>query len=65
MASGPISRQIQRNRSGEEGTAIVLVNPDQSVRARYEARAAASDPGVEERAAQVEPAPPAREKVTS
>ena len=43
----------------------VLVNPDQSVRAGYEARAAASDPGVEERAAQVEPAPPAGEKVTT
>ena len=43
----------------------VLVNPDKDARAGYEARAAASDPGVEERAAQVEPAPPAGEKVTS
>ena len=43
----------------------VLANPDESVRAGYEARAAASDPGVEERAAQVDPAPPAGEKVTS
>jgi hypothetical protein len=43
----------------------VLVNPDKDVRAGYEARAAASDPGVEERAAQAEPAPPAGEKVTS
>jgi NADP-dependent 3-hydroxy acid dehydrogenase YdfG len=30
----------------------VLVNPDQNVRAGYEARAAASDPGVEERVAE-------------
>jgi NAD(P)-dependent dehydrogenase (short-subunit alcohol dehydrogenase family) len=43
----------------------VLVNPDQNVRSKYEARAAASDPGVEERAAQTEPAPPAGEKVSS
>jgi hypothetical protein len=43
----------------------VLVNPDKDARAGYEARAAASDPGVEERAAQVEPAPPAGDKVTS
>ena len=43
----------------------VLVNPDQSVRSKYEARAAASDPGVEERAAAVEPAPPAGEKVST
>jgi len=43
----------------------VLVNPDKDARAGYEARAAASDPGVEERAAHVEPAPPAGEKVTS
>ena len=37
----------------------VLVNPDQGVRAGYEARAAASDPGVEERVEQVDPAPAA------
>jgi len=43
----------------------VLVNPDKTARAGYEARAAASDPGVEERAAQAEPAPPAGEKVTT
>jgi NADP-dependent 3-hydroxy acid dehydrogenase YdfG len=43
----------------------VLVNPDQAARAGYEARAAACDPGVEERAAQAEPAPPAGEKVSS
>ena len=43
----------------------VLVNPDQGVRSKYEARAAASDPGVEERAAQAEPAPPAGEKVST
>jgi hypothetical protein len=43
----------------------VLVNPDANVRAGYEARAAASDPGVEERAAQAEPAPPAGETVKS
>jgi NAD(P)-dependent dehydrogenase (short-subunit alcohol dehydrogenase family) len=43
----------------------VLVNPDQNVRASYEARAAASDPGVEERAAEAEPAPPAGETVSS
>jgi NADP-dependent 3-hydroxy acid dehydrogenase YdfG len=43
----------------------VLVNPDANVRAGYEARAAASDPGVEERAAEAEPAPPAGEKVSS
>jgi NADP-dependent 3-hydroxy acid dehydrogenase YdfG len=42
----------------------VLVNPDQGARAKYEARAAASDPGVEERAAEVEPAPPAGERVS-
>jgi short-subunit dehydrogenase len=43
----------------------VLVNPDEKVRSGYEARAAASDPGVEERAAEVEPAPPAGEKVST
>jgi NADP-dependent 3-hydroxy acid dehydrogenase YdfG len=43
----------------------VLVNPNKDVRAGYEARAAASDPGVEERAAEAEPAPPAGEKVSS
>ena len=43
----------------------VLVNPDKGARASYEARAAASDPGVEERAAQADPAPPAGEKVSA
>jgi hypothetical protein len=60
---------IPRSAAEAVGRAVkadqVLVNPDQSVRAGYEARAAASDPGVEERAAQADPAPPAGQKVTS
>jgi NADP-dependent 3-hydroxy acid dehydrogenase YdfG len=42
----------------------VLVNPNKDVRAGYEARAAASDPGVEERVAETEPTPPAGETVS-
>jgi NADP-dependent 3-hydroxy acid dehydrogenase YdfG len=60
---------LPRNAAEAVGRAVkadqVLVNPDQGARADYEARAAASDPGVEERVAQVEPAPPAGETVAS
>jgi NADP-dependent 3-hydroxy acid dehydrogenase YdfG len=58
---------LPRNAAEAVGRAIkadqVLVNPDQSVRAGYEARAAESDPGVEERVTEVDPAPPAGEPV--
>ena len=71
-AAGTIWRAVHvlpRSAAEKVGQALkadqVLVNPDQSVRADYEARAARSDPGVEERAAAVDPAPPAGEKVTS
>src|SRR4029078_7950291 len=43
----------------------VVSTADQSGLAGYEARAAACDPGVEERATAVDHAPPAGEKVTS
>ena len=59
---------LPRNAAEAVGRAVkadqVLVNPNQDVRAGYEARAAECDPGVEERVAEVDPAPPAGEPVS-
>jgi NADP-dependent 3-hydroxy acid dehydrogenase YdfG len=60
---------LPRNAAEAVGRAVkadqVLVNRDPGLRAAYEARAARSDPGVEERVAAVDPAPPAGEPVKS